>query len=169
MWLKNPIAKHTSILLCMFGVCLSGPAQQTQRTPTTFLMARQVKRIQPGWRFVGGWCTCPPLVPGQIWRDNATWERKDRRGQREFVSVEIVKASSTEETAKWMRQFGTKGSSCSTETISLGDEGYLLTCPRSFKSQLRYRKGQYLVNVDGDSRVLVERFANYTLKVVPAT
>jgi hypothetical protein len=105
-----------------------------------------------------------------VWRDNATWERTDKRGRREFVDVEIVKASSSDETADWMRQFGgAKSSSCRVETYPLGDEGFLLTCTRSFKSQLNYRKGLFLVRVLGDSPTLVERFAKYTLSVVPAT
>jgi hypothetical protein len=98
------------------------------------------------------------------------WERRDKRGRREFVDVEIVKASSSKETADWMGQFGgAKGSSCQVETYPLGDEGVLLTCARSFKNQLNYRQGPFLIRVHGDSRTLVERFAKYTLNVLPAT
>jgi hypothetical protein len=133
-------------------------------------MARKVKRLEPRWRYVGGWCTCPPTVPRQVWRDNATWERTGKSGRREFVNVEIVKASSSDETEDWMQHFGgAKIPSCRVETYPLGDEGFRLTCPRSFKSQLNYRKGPFLVRVRGDSSTLVDRFAKYTLSVVPAT
>jgi hypothetical protein len=98
------------------------------------------------------------------------WEQTDKRGHREFVDVEIVKASSSDETADWMRHFGgAKSSSCRVETYPLGDEGVLLTCPRSFKSQLNYRKGSFLVRVHGDSSTVVERFAKYALSIVSAT
>jgi hypothetical protein len=83
--------------------------------------------------------------------------------------VEIVKAASPEETADWMRRFSAKSSSCRVEAYPLGDEAFLHTCSRSFKSQLNYRKGRFLVTVDGDSQTLVERFAKYTLHAVPAT
>ena len=162
--------RRTLALTCLLSVWAVAFAAQAERTPTTLVMARNVKRLEPGWRYVGGWCTCPPTVPQQVWRDNGTWERTDKGGRREFVDVEIVKGSSTEETADWMRRFGgANSSSCRAESYPLGDEGVLLACPRSFKNQLNYRKGPYLVRVHGDSRILVQRFAKYTLSVVPAT
>jgi hypothetical protein len=110
------------------------------------------------------------VVPGQVWRDNGTWERTDKRGRRESVDVQIVKGSSSEETADWMRRFDReKTSSCQVEKYSLGDEGFLSICPRSYRSELNYRRGPFLVRVRGDSAKLVERFARYTLSVVPAT
>ena len=158
------------VLICLLSVCAVAFAVQADRTPTTLVMAGTVKRLEPRWRYIGGGCTCPPTVPQQVWRDNAMWERTDKHGRRQFVDVEIVKGSSSDETADWMRHFGgVKGSSCRVETYPLGDEGVLLTCSRSFKSQLNYRKGPFLVRVHGDSRTLVERFAKYTLSVVPAT
>jgi hypothetical protein len=132
-------------------------------------MARKVKRLEPTWQYIAGVCTCPPTVPGQEWRDIATWERKSKLGYRQFINVEIVKAASTNETANWMRQFGAKNSSCRVETYPLGDEAFLLTCSQRFKSQLNYRRGPFLIRVHGDSQTLVERFAKYTLQVVPAT
>ncbi len=167
----NSLIMRRSILLtCLLSLCAVAFAAQAERTPTTLVMARNVQRLEPRWRYVGGWCTCPPTVPRQVWRDNAMWERTDKRGRREFVDVEIVKASSSDETADWMRQFGgAKSSSCRVETYPLGDEGFLLSCPRSFKSQLNYRKGPFLIQVRGDSQTLVERFAKYTLHAVPAT
>ena len=160
--------RRIPVLFLVLLVCSCVLAQKTDRIPTTLVMARYVKRLEPGWRYVGGWCTCPPIVPGQVWRDEGSWERLNRRGQ-PSVKVEIVKAASTDEAAGWMRRFGTKGSSCRVETSSLGDEGYLLTCSQRFQSQLRYRKGRYLVSVDGESQTLVERFGRYALQVVPAT
>jgi len=163
----------TSVLICVFLVSSCVFAQQPNRTPTTVVMARNVKRSEPGWRYIGGSCTCPPTVPGQVWRDNGTWERKDKFGNRQFVDVEIVKAASSDETVEWMRRYGgaggTTSSSCRVETYPLGDEGALFTCTRSFKSQLNYRKGLFLIRVIGDSQTLVERFARYALHVVPAT
>jgi hypothetical protein len=121
------------------------------------------------WRYVGGWCTGPPTLSGQVWRDNATWERTNKDGLREFVDVEIVKGSSSDETADWMRRVGSgNSSSCQVEAYLLGDQGFLLTCPQSFKSQLNYRRGPYLFRVRGDSATLVKRFAKYTLSVVAA-
>ena len=160
---------RTLALTCLLSVCAVALAAQAARTPTTLVMARNVKRLEPRWRYIGGWCTCPPTIPQQVWRDNGTWERTGKGGRREFVDVEIVKGSSSDETANWMRHWGdAKGSSCSVETYPLGDEGVLLTCSRSFKSQLNYRKGPFLVRVLGNSQTLVKRFAKYTLSVVPA-
>jgi hypothetical protein len=162
--------QRTLVLTCLLSVCAVAFAVQGDRTPTTLVMARNVKRLEPRWRYVGGWCTCPPTVPRQVWRDNATWERTGKSGRREFVNVEIVKASSSDETEDWMQHFGgAQIPSCRVETYPLGDEGFRLTCPRSFKSQLNYRKGPFLVRVRGDSSTLVDRFAKYTLSVVPAT
>jgi hypothetical protein len=156
------------ILIVLISVCVSASGLQAERAPTTFVLARHIKKLEPAWRYIGGVCTCPPLVPGQVWRDEGSWERKDKRGRREAVNVEIVKAASPEETADWMRRVGAKSSGCRVESYALGDEGYLKTCPRSFKSALNYRKDRFLVTVNGDSRTLVERFAKYSLYALPA-
>ena len=125
------IMQRTVLLTCLLSVCAVALGQ-ADRTPTTLVMARNVKRLERTWQYVGGWCTCPPTVPRQVWRDNAMWERTDKRGRREFVDVEIVRASSSDETADYMGHFGgAKGSSCHVETYPLGDEGVLLTCPQS--------------------------------------
>jgi hypothetical protein len=155
------------VLIILLSVCLSVSGLQ-ERTPTTLLLARHIKQWEPGWRYIGGWCTCPPLVPGQVWRDDGTWERKNKRGGRESVRVAIVKAAFPEETADWMRRVGAKSSSCRVEPYALGDEAYLQQCPPTFKSVLNYRKGRFLVTVNGDSQMLVERFAKYSLYAVPA-
>ena len=141
------------------------------RTPVTTTIARSIRRLDPTWRYIPGWCTCPPTVPGQVWRDNGTWERTDKHDRREFVDVEIVKAASTQEAADWMRQYGggSGSSSCLVERHQLGDEAYLFKCPRSYKSILNYRKGRFLVRVNGDSQTVVERFAKYTAMRLPAS
>ena len=162
--------RRTFALTCLIFVCAVALAGQAERTPTTLVMARNVKRSEPGWRYVGGWCTCPPTVPQQVWRDNGTWERTDKAGHHESVDVQIVKGSSSEDIADWMRRFGGKKTSpCQVERYSLGDEGFLSTCPRSYRHELNYRKGPFLVRVRSDSIKLVERFAKYTLSVLPAT
>jgi hypothetical protein len=162
----------------IFGVCLLllsasvfADLVAQSRTPVTTTMARTIRRFEPTWRYVGGWCTCPPTVPEQVWRDNGTWDRKDKHGRREFVNVEIVKAGSVEETADWMRHYGggSGSGSCLVESYHLGDEAYLFKCSRSFKSILNYRKGRFLVRVDGDSQTIVERFAKYAVLRLPAS
>ena len=151
-------------------ISVASPFQAQTRIPFTNKMARAVRRVEPGWRYIGGWCSCPPTVPGQVWRDNGTWDRKDKQGRREFVDVEIVLAASAEESAEWIRRFGGGTSSriCQVAKYQMGDEAYLLTCPRSFKSTLNYRKGAFLVRVHGDSQKIVERFGRYTLAQLPA-
>jgi hypothetical protein len=171
MWRKTDslIMYRALVLTCLLCVSAAGFAAQAERTPTTLVMARHLRRLEPTWQYVGGWCTCPPTLSGQVWRDNATWERTNKDGLREFVDVEIVKGSSSDETADWMRRVGSgNSSSCHVEAYLLGDQGFLLTCPQSFKGQLNYRSGPYLVRVRGDSPTLVERFAKYTLSVVAA-
>jgi hypothetical protein len=83
--------------------------------------------------------------------------------------VRIVKAASLEETADWMQHNGAKSSTCRVQPYSFGDEAYLHECSGIRKSVLNYRKDHFLVVVRGDSQTLVERFAKYTLKVLPAT
>src|SRR5215467_14048781 len=111
MWRKSAslIMRRYSILLCVLLVCSGVLAQQTHRTPTTIVMSRNMKLLEPEWDYVGGGCTCPPIVAGQVWRDDGAWERKDASGQRVFVRVEIVKATSTDATIDYMRRFGKEG------------------------------------------------------------
>jgi hypothetical protein len=110
-----------------------------------------------------------------VWRDIGVWEREDKQGHRETVKVEIAKAGSSEESAEWMRLFGggNPSGSCQTERFQLGDEAYLLKCPTTFKSIfnyeriLNYRKGRFIVQVQGGSQEIVERFARYAIMRLP--
>lgn len=162
-------------LLSLLATAVPAPSAQA-RTPLTYRMARSIRRVEPDWRYSGGWCTCPPRVRGQVWRDIGIWERDDKQGHRETVKVEIFKAASSEESADWMRRFGSVGpnGSCQTERFQFGDEAYLLKCSTTLKSIfdyeriLNYRRGRYIVQVQGGSQEIVERFAKYAIRRLPA-
>ena len=160
---------HILAFLLLLSMSFATPLSAQIRTPLTTIMARAVRRMEPGWRYSYGWCTCPPTVRGQVWRDIGTWERKDRYGQREFVDVWIVKAASAAETTEWIDRFarGISHGSCQIESYQLGDEAYLFRCPATFKSMLNYRKGRFLVQVRGDSQEIVERFGKYAIMRLP--
>ena len=162
---------HILAFLLFLSMSVATPLSAQNRTPLTTIMARSIRRVEPDWRYTYGWCTCPPTVPGQVWRDIGTWERKDRDGNRESVDVWIVKASSSEESADWIHRFGRGGSEgrCQIENYQLGDEAYLLKCPATYKIILNYRKDRFIVQVRSDSQKVVERFARYAVMRLPAS
>jgi hypothetical protein len=157
--------------LLLFPMPFAMPLSAQARTPLTTKMARAIRRMEPGWHYSYAWCTCPPTVRGQVWRDIGAWERKDKYGHREFVDVRIVRAASPEESAEWIDRFahGISHGSCQMESYQLGNEAYLLKCPATYKSILNYRKGRFLVQVRGDSQKIVERFGNYAVMRLPAS
>jgi len=128
-------------------------------------MARAIKRVEPGWRYTYGWCTCPRSVSGQVWRDIGTWERTGKDGKRESVDVWVVLAGSAAESEEWMDRWAHVISHTpdQTESYPRGDEAYLSKGPTTFRRILNCRKGRYLITVRGDSQELVERFAKYAL------
>jgi hypothetical protein len=158
-------------LLLSLSTSAVSPLSGQARIPLTNKIARAIRRVEPGWRYNYGWCTCPPSVPGQVWRDIGHWERKDKQGHAEAVNVWIIKAASSEESAEWMRRYAGGGAngSCQIESYQLGDEGYLFKCPTTYKSILNYRKGRFLVQVRGDSQEIVERFGRYVVMRLPAS
>ena len=166
---RLPSTKIVSLLL--LGFFAATPLHGQDRTPFTTTMARSIRRMEPGWRYTYGWCTCPPTVPGQVWRDIGTWERKDKEGRGESVEVWIVKAASPKESEDWMQRVGRGGSqeSCVVEAYKLGDEAYLLHCPKTYKNILNLRKGRFIVHVRSDSQELVERFARYVVMRLPTS
>jgi hypothetical protein len=157
------------LLLLSVSAAMSLSAQD--RIPLTNTIARAIRRTEPGWRYTYGWCTCPPAVRGQMWRDIGHWERKDKYGRSESVEVWIVKAASSDESAEYIDRFahGISHGSCQMQTYQLGDEAYLLKCPATHKSILNYRKGRFIVEVRGDSQEIVERLGNYAVMRLPAS
>src|SRR5713226_3898425 len=162
---------HILGFLLLLSVSAAMPLSAQDRTPLTNTIARAIRRTEPGWRYTYGWCTCPPTVRGQVWRDIGHWERKDKYGRSESVEVWIVKAASSDESAEYIDRFahGISHGSCQMETYPLGDEAYLLKCPATYKSILNYRKGRFIVEVRGDSQEIVERFGNYAVMRLPAS
>jgi hypothetical protein len=140
-------------------------------SPITTELARAIKRKEPGWGYTPGVCTCPPLVRSQLSHDVGIWVRKDEEGNRESISIDIYKIAITEEAVEYMNDIGRgrHGTRCQLEVYELGDEGYVFKCPSSFKSVVYYRKGDFIVQVSGDSQDIVERFARYALAGLPAS
>ena len=159
------------LIFLLLASFTAAPLCAQERTPLTTTIARSIKRIEPSWRYHYAWCTCPPTVPGQVWRDIGTWERVNKQGQKDSVDVWIVKTSSAAESAGWMQRVGRGGSqqACASENFQLGDEGYLLKCPRTYKNILNYRKGRYIIQIRSDSQQLVERFAGYVMVRLPTS
>jgi len=157
--------------LLLLGLFAAMPLHAQDRIPLTTTMARSIRRIDPSWRYTWGWCTCPPTVPGQVWRDIGRWERKDKEGRGELVEVWIVKTSSLDESADWMQRVGRGGSqqTCLTETYKIGEEAYLLKCPKTYKNILNFRKGRFIVHVRSDSQELIARFATYVVRRLPTS
>src|SRR5207253_2750559 len=111
---------------------LAGPTtciSQTQlNARVTMKVAQSVKRKEPGWRFVMGVCTCPPLLPSQLFDDVAQWDRKRADGRREHVGMQIYRIGAQKEIIDFMKGFGTQRwtGGARVQRYDLGDEAYLI-------------------------------------------
>jgi len=148
------------------------PVTAQMMSPITTRIARAIRYKEPSWQYSAGHCTCPPLVPSQISHDVGDWERKDKSGNREFVNMDIYRIKSLDEVTGWMAQFARPrqtGGRCQVEPYPIGDEGYLYKCPTSYKSLVYFRKGHLIVHVKGDSEMIVQRFARYSVRLLATT
>ena len=133
---------------------------------------------EPGWDFVPGVCTCPPMYSGQKAQSVVGgWRREADGMRREVVSMDIYEIVSAGEAAEGMKGYGRggPGSACRVEKYAFGDEAYLSHCPVNPKDTVRvnfsivFRWGRYIVSVSGGARETVERFAGHVLCRLPAS
>ena len=150
------------------------PQSVTPRTiqvmsPLTTGVARAIKNQEPEWHYTAGVCTCPQLMPSQISHDVGTWDHTVAGNKREWIDMDVYVVGTPTEAADWMSKFsrGEFGLVCSIERYELAEEAYLLTCPKKHRYHINYRKGRTLVEVSGDVRSDVERFASYAFKLLP--
>ncbi len=160
--------------LSLFFLALSllaqtAPPQNVRvMSPLTTGLAHAIKGQEPQWHYIASGCSCPQLVPGQVSHDVGSWERRVGN-QREFVYMDVYVVPSAAVAADWMAKFsrGEFGLVCKIERFELGEEAYLLTCPKRHHFFVNYRRGRTIVEVSGDARGDVERFAKHAFKLLP--
>ena len=83
--------------------------------------------------------------------------------------MDVYVVGTQTEAADWMARFsrGEFGLVCSIERFALAEEAYLLICPKPHHYHINYRRGRTIVEVSGDVRADVERFAKYAFKLLP--
>jgi hypothetical protein len=166
-------------LLLLFGFfpapCVAQALPMARLTPK---IARSIKRKEPEWRYIMGFCTCPPLLPSQVNDDLAVWNRKRANGTRERVGLQIYTIGSRSEAVDFMKNFASgryRGHSRIYE-YQLGDEAFLLdysdvkTGPNvTLKNPLSLwiRQGNFVLNIYGELPGTVLRFARYALTNLP--
>jgi len=96
------------------------------------------------------------------------WDRKVD-GKRQDVLMDVVVAPTAVVAIDWMGKFSRRefGSYCEMEKFDLGEDAYLLTCPKPHYYHIQYRKGRAIVEVSSDLKADTERFARYAFKLLP--
>jgi hypothetical protein len=147
-------------------------------TLTSADFAEALGAEEPGWDFIPGVCTCPPMYGGQKAQSVVGgWRREPDGARREVVSIDIYEIESAAEAAVGMKGYGRggSGSACRVEKYAFGDEAYLSGCPINPKDTVRanisivFRWGRYMVSVRGGARETAERFAGHVLSRLPAS
>ena len=133
---------------------------------------RKVRKKEPEWHFVPGFCTCGAMIPDQKAVILGSWERKTRDGESDEVWVEIYEAGTCKGVALWMARLvrGELWGKWRGQKFDLGDEAYV-TPPFEGNPNytLLFRLDNLVVEVRGKSLPDVERFAKYVLAAIPAS
>lgn len=154
-----------ALLLALVSPQMFSVAQGSADSEVIRRLADSAPVLEPYWRYVGGVCSCPPLLDEQLGVSVASFERKRDRGGLELVEIEVYSVSSTEAASRWIRRFG-DGSTPADWRIKpyrLGDEAFLATSPDGKSLGLTIRTGSLLIQVHGESLGSVERFARHVL------
>jgi len=165
----------------IIAACLLTPAftltqssiAQVPAKRLTIQVAGSIKKKEPDWRYVMGFCTCPPLLPSQISEDVADWSRK-RADKSEWVAMQIHLIGNQKEAVEFMSHFSSGRSRAHSviHKYELGDEAFLIEYSAAdIKNpiQLWMRKDKFIVHLDGALPGTVIRFAQYALKNLPVS
>ena len=120
----------------IIAACLLTPAftltqssiAQVPAKRLTIQVAGSIKKKEPDWRYVMGFCTCPPLLPSQISADVADWSRKRADGKSEWVAMQIHMIGNQKEAVEFMSSFssGRFRAHSVIHQYELGDEAFLI-------------------------------------------
>jgi hypothetical protein len=156
---------------------LSLPTSSIAQVPAkrlTIKVAGSIKKKEPDWRYVMGFCTCPPLLPSQISDDVADWFRKRVDSTSEQVAMQIYMIGNQKEAVDFMSRFssGRFRAHSVIHKYELGDEAFLIEySAEDIKNpiQLWMRKDKFVIHIDGALPGTVIRFAQYALKDLPSS
>lgn len=162
------------LMLCALTVtCLLQPISAVQESPENALIKRvaaRLRQVQSSWQFVGGICTCPPLMEEQEGIAVGGWYHGTRGHLKEIAHVTVYRISSAEAASRWLDGFihGGAAEGWMVEAYNLADEACLSTYGDSARYTITFRKGLFLVTVSGASRRNVELVARHVLVEVAA-
>ena len=157
-------------LVLLLSICAATVPAAQSLSPIAARVARAIRSREPNWRYDPVVCLCP-TVPGQLSRDTGSLVRRAHNGAETSVGIDIYQMESVEIAADWVGSIprGRLGPRCRVESYWLGDEAYLLHCPSSYRNILYYRKGNFVVELRGNSQNLVERLARASVMGFPAS
>jgi len=163
------------VAACLLTPALTLTQSSIARVPAkrlTIQVAGSIKKKEPDWRYVMGFCTCPPLLPSQISEDVADWSRKRADGKSEWVAMQIHMIGNQKEAIEFMSSFssGRFRAHSVIHKYPLGDEAVLIEySAEDIKNpiQMWMRKDKFIVHLDGALPGTVIRFAQYALKNLP--
>src|SRR5215510_8933573 len=130
--------------------------------------AAAIRNAEPEWRFIGGICTCPPLVDEQLGVAVGTLNRS-LNGSSDHISVDIYSIATGRLRRGWIysRLHGNVAKGCSVTDYKLGDDATMATYFDTSQGLsyygITFRKGRFVASINGQSRDTVERFARFPL------
>ena len=144
------------------------PAVQDNRQEQLILerAVAAIHKAEPEWRAIGGICTCPPLMREQLGVAVGTWHRS-LNGASDHISVEVYGIATAGAAARWIyrERYGNHAKGWSVTSYKLGDGANMATYLDTYRGVTQYSmtvwKGRFLASISGQSRELVERFAQF--------
>src|SRR5262249_44879232 len=147
----------------------STPAVQDNRHEQLILSraAAAIHNAEPEWQYITGICNCvSAFTREQLGIATGTWHRS-LNGSSDHISVDVHGIATAGAAARliYRETHGNHGKGWSVTSYELGDGANLATYLDMYRGVTQYsiviRKGRFLGSINGQSRELVERFAQY--------
>jgi len=104
--------------------------------------AANIMNIEPGWRFVAGLCSCPPLMKEQVGVAIGTWELRSADTSLRRVDVTVHSIATADAASRYMRADTRKhvGAGWSIQDYDLADGGYLSIYQDGKRYEVSFRR-----------------------------
>jgi hypothetical protein len=142
------------------------PAMQQQSDRSILNDAVTVlRKEEPSWTFIGGVCSCPPLINEQ---ESVSVARIEDRQGREIAGITVFQISSSEVASTWLKNFSSRqvAPDWTVAPYDVGAPAYISTYRNGERFEIHSGRGRFLLEVYGPSRQEIDRIAKYLLQVI---
>jgi hypothetical protein len=160
-----------AFLAVSFGCALAAQAP-AELGPEHAIFRRAVANMEAKgseWRFIPAVCTCPPLMREQVGVAIGTWQRNSPDGLSDLVSVSVYAIKTSNAASRYMqvRRSGRQlPDGWTLQRTGFAVDAYAAVYKDARRYGLTFRKGRFIVDVNGGNEAEVETFARPVLDAV---